>query len=170
MNWEAIGAVGEIVGALGVILTLFYLSFQIRQNTRAIKGQTLGTVTQNNLTEVMPFVGPNPTEAWIKAMNDPSQLTELEHASLDAWMIASFQIRQNEFAQYKLGALDESVWRSTHRPIEENLGHEYGRNWWKNYGKPRFMPEFVEFVESLNWQSKDSKIVYRNEKSNESDT
>ena len=33
MNWEAIGAVGEILGAIGVIVTLGYLAVQIRQNT-----------------------------------------------------------------------------------------------------------------------------------------
>jgi hypothetical protein len=31
MNWEAITAVGEIVGALAVVITLVYLSRQIRQ-------------------------------------------------------------------------------------------------------------------------------------------
>ena len=30
MNWEAIGAIGEIVGSLAVLLTLIYLSFQIK--------------------------------------------------------------------------------------------------------------------------------------------
>jgi hypothetical protein len=37
MNWEAIGAVGEAIGAFGVILTLGYLALQIRQNTRSLK-------------------------------------------------------------------------------------------------------------------------------------
>ncbi len=31
MNWEAIGAFGEIIGALAVGITLIYLSLQIRQ-------------------------------------------------------------------------------------------------------------------------------------------
>jgi hypothetical protein len=34
MNWEAIGAIGETVGAVAVIATLFYLAVQIRQNNR----------------------------------------------------------------------------------------------------------------------------------------
>ncbi len=38
MNWEAIGAVGEIAGAAAVFASLVYLSLQIRQNTRAIRG------------------------------------------------------------------------------------------------------------------------------------
>lgn len=37
MNWEAIGAVGEILGALAVVVTLVYLSVQIRQNSRMIQ-------------------------------------------------------------------------------------------------------------------------------------
>lgn len=33
MNWDAIGAVGEILGAVGVIITLAYLAVQVRQNS-----------------------------------------------------------------------------------------------------------------------------------------
>jgi hypothetical protein len=37
MNWEALGAIGEIVGAVAVVVTIAYLAVQIRQNTRAVK-------------------------------------------------------------------------------------------------------------------------------------
>jgi hypothetical protein len=33
MNWEALGAVGEIVGAVAVVVTIGYLAVQIRRNT-----------------------------------------------------------------------------------------------------------------------------------------
>ena len=46
MNWEAIGAVGEILGALGVIITLLYLAGQIRQNNRQIRGNAIGTLAE----------------------------------------------------------------------------------------------------------------------------
>ena len=36
MNWDAFGAIGENVGALAVVLTLVYLSIQVRENTRAV--------------------------------------------------------------------------------------------------------------------------------------
>jgi hypothetical protein len=41
MNWDAIGAVGEIVGALAVFLTLVYLAGQINQNTKAVRATAL---------------------------------------------------------------------------------------------------------------------------------
>ena len=37
MNWDAVGAIGEIVGALAVVLTLIVLIFQVRYSTRAME-------------------------------------------------------------------------------------------------------------------------------------
>jgi hypothetical protein len=34
MNWEAVGAIGEIVGAAAVVATLVYLAVQIRQSSK----------------------------------------------------------------------------------------------------------------------------------------
>ena len=40
MNWDALGSIGEIVGAIAVVSTLAYLSVQIRQGTKAARIQT----------------------------------------------------------------------------------------------------------------------------------
>ena len=37
MNWDAFGAIGEAVGAIAVIATLFYLAVQIHQNSRNVE-------------------------------------------------------------------------------------------------------------------------------------
>ena len=37
MNWEALGAIGEIVGAVAVVITIAYLAVQIRQNSRSLR-------------------------------------------------------------------------------------------------------------------------------------
>ncbi len=34
MNWDAISAIGEIVGAVAIVITLIYLAVQIQQNTK----------------------------------------------------------------------------------------------------------------------------------------
>ena len=36
MNWDALGAVGEIAGAIAVVITLFYLAVQTKRNTAAV--------------------------------------------------------------------------------------------------------------------------------------
>lgn len=40
MNWEAVGAIGEVIGAIGVIVTLAYLAIQIRQNSAVVRSAT----------------------------------------------------------------------------------------------------------------------------------
>jgi len=40
MNWDAVGAIAELIGATAVVLTLVYLSIQLRQNTRAVEHAT----------------------------------------------------------------------------------------------------------------------------------
>ena len=45
MNWEAIGAIGEIVGAIAVVVTVGYLAVQIRQNTRSIRAAAVHQAT-----------------------------------------------------------------------------------------------------------------------------
>ena len=37
MNWEAVGAIAELLGTFGVITTLIYLAIQIRSNTKSIR-------------------------------------------------------------------------------------------------------------------------------------
>jgi hypothetical protein len=37
VHWQAIGAVGEVLGAIAVIATLFYLSYQLKQNTKQME-------------------------------------------------------------------------------------------------------------------------------------
>jgi len=37
MTWEALGAIGEIVGALAVLATLYYLAAQIKMQNRELE-------------------------------------------------------------------------------------------------------------------------------------
>ena len=41
MNWEAVGAIAELGGALAVGITLVFLVVQLRQNTRALEENSL---------------------------------------------------------------------------------------------------------------------------------
>ena len=49
MNWEAIGALGETVGALAVLVTLVYLAMQIRQNTKTVQAAKTEVFTDHIL-------------------------------------------------------------------------------------------------------------------------
>ena len=50
MNWDAIGAVGEILGAAAVVLSLVYLATQIRQGTSATRTATRDAAMAQSLS------------------------------------------------------------------------------------------------------------------------
>ena len=47
INWEAAGAIGEIVGAVAVFATLVYLARQMRQSNELLRTQARSIFLQN---------------------------------------------------------------------------------------------------------------------------
>jgi hypothetical protein len=45
MNWEAISAIGQIVGAIGVIISVIYLALQVRSNARQTRLASMGSMS-----------------------------------------------------------------------------------------------------------------------------
>ena len=41
MNWEAVSAIGEIVGAMAVLLTLIYLAVQVKQTRKLQQAEAI---------------------------------------------------------------------------------------------------------------------------------
>ena len=51
MNWDAVGAIAEVIGAIAIFVSLVYLAVQIRQSTqqaaRALKANELAAFERN---------------------------------------------------------------------------------------------------------------------------
>ena len=47
MNWDALGAIAESLGAIGVIATLAYLAVQVRQSKQATEANTRSVLLQS---------------------------------------------------------------------------------------------------------------------------
>ena len=67
MNWEAIGAIGEIVGAIAVVATLVYLARQVTAARTALKRQQSQDVNSMfNDTHNLIASSPSLTTAFAK--------------------------------------------------------------------------------------------------------
>jgi len=47
MNWNAIGAIADTIGAFGVIGSLIYLAIQIRSNTRQLRFDATQSIAES---------------------------------------------------------------------------------------------------------------------------
>ena len=147
MNWEAIGAIGEVAGALGVIATLLYLAFQIQQNTRSIRGATLNAITAHKQFELR--WSSDIAAAWRKSLAEPENLTEDESWQIAEWMASSFVARQNEYFQYKQGLIDKETWEASEKIIAMALASNWGRKWWEEFGPNAFTEPFINVVNEV---------------------
>ena len=80
MNWEAIGAIGEIVGAIAVVGSLIYLATQIHVSNLAAKQATMQEV-MNELTTFLGRINSN-RETALTWSNGLENMEELEKGEL----------------------------------------------------------------------------------------
>ena len=73
MNWDAVGALAELAGAAGVIVSFIYLGMQIRQNTRSIRASSYHAVT-TNLSNLSGSIGRDESfsAGWSEFDGEPS--------------------------------------------------------------------------------------------------
>jgi hypothetical protein len=147
VNWEAVGAIGEVIGALAVIATLLYLALQVRQNTKAIKGATLNAITDHHQFELR--WSSDIATAWRKSLTEPESLTPDESWQIAEWMASSMLARQNEFFQHKQGLIDDDTWDASEKAIKMGLASNWSRNWWKEFSPHAFTEPFVNMVNNV---------------------
>jgi hypothetical protein len=109
MNWEAIGAVGEVAGAIGVIATLLYLTIQIRASSQATEAQASA-----NLSVEMErlLVALSQNDALANAMVNARKgepLTEVEALKLQYWFGGLLRVCGSHLLQGNRGALSYDV-------------------------------------------------------------
>ena len=79
MNWDAIGAIGELLGASAVLVTLIYLAVQIKQNTSAVATATYES-TMTGFNDINIVVAGNPALASVldRGCQNPDSLNSEE--------------------------------------------------------------------------------------------
>jgi hypothetical protein len=106
MNWDAIGAVGEIVGAIAVLATLIYLAIQIRQSSATQRAQTHQQLAhERTLNMRMLIQNKEIRDATAKAQFG-KPLTTDEQRILYWFTILNLRAYENELYQHSKGMIE----------------------------------------------------------------
>jgi hypothetical protein len=156
MNWDAIGAIGEIVAAAAVLITLIYLAVQIRQNTnqmersdRAARGQSY----QDLLTGLQSHLAPlaldeSTSDLFHRGLKNFESLNDLEQFRFNWLMGGHIVTNENVFYQREEGMLSEERSEQLFQSLQWFFVNPGFRSWWKNYPKSTLHPEFVAMLDS----------------------
>jgi len=156
MNWEAAGAIGEIIGALAVFLTLAYLAIQIRQNTKAVRTSALDSAVSavNSIREKL-LESSELTEIYINGSKNPESLSEAEIVRYRILMTNTFWSIWNLYSQAKYAELSTSAWECQIHVIMRLLNTNGGKWFWKMHSK-EFEDSFVIEIDRII-ESRESK-------------
>ena len=100
MNWEAIGAIGEIAGAIAVVVTLVYFAMQLRQYATGLQSATFHTTMQEFNQINVAQLDPTLADLFDRGMNNPDSLTSTENYQF-VWIARVYvNIWENMYQQY----------------------------------------------------------------------
>ena len=145
MNWEAIGAIGELIGALAVVLTLVYLSIQLRQNTRAVDRSMERAVWEDAST-------------WMYKLIDDPEIAELYRAGIqDNDLPVNDRMRfrllmTSLFSHWNLAFKSEAFFIIRNSDIRDVLSQPGGARYWRNSSSREdvnYDPDFMVFMNKI---------------------
>ena len=107
MNWDAAGAIGEIVGAIAVLATLAYLAIQVRQSTEAQRAQTHQQSAHERARNVRMHIENKDIRDAIGSAHAGKSLSEDEQSILFWFSILQLRSYENELYQHSKGMIGD---------------------------------------------------------------
>jgi len=160
MNWEAISAISETVGAVAIVATLVYLAIQIRQNTASVKGSAYQEWVAANLELNMAATEPTLSHLLVLGNFDSASLSNESFVAFAMWKLGVMQMAQATDYLFRTGSLDRDLWETEINRAAGILAMPGVRQWWDAGGNTQLTPRFVKLLESTqssvaywNWDS-----------------
>ena len=148
MNWEAIGAIGEIVGAMAVVITLVYLALQTRHSAAATQSSTEVEASR----QLSAWVTRSFQDELIQGIWDDVQAGKPlsdEHYRKWLWYLSDlFHMSEGIFIQYQKGFVSAEVWGRFESTILGMLQNTPGQEFWHSGNTP-FSDAFKIHIEKL---------------------
>ena len=148
MTIQELGAIGELIGSVGVIVTLVYLAMQIRSNTNATQGSTELDIGR----ELAEWTARMTSDLRLQNIYDRITRHEevtAEEAYTYVWAQSGyFFLCEGWYRQYRRGLIPRSSWDPIAQSLVAILKVPYMSSWWDNRATP-FSEEFRNHLEEL---------------------
>lgn len=136
MNWDAVGALGEVVGSVAIIISIAYLSIQIRSNSK-IALATSERELMNEWKELQATMARDPEliELFLKGLADYDDLILSEQARFGAICEQFVVYHLNAMRMHQKGLFETEMLESTDLALLSVLASDGGRQWWSEFGE-----------------------------------
>jgi hypothetical protein len=154
VNWEAISAIGQIVGALAVVISLIYLAREIRTNARSARVASLHDINRW-LQEIAEH--PHLGELYYRGIHDFESLKGADIARFGMLMTQGFYTFQELYYQKLDGHLDPRIWGPFETAFRDLNGYPGVQAWWRSRSQ-YFNKEFANYINQLHQTAKAPRL------------
>jgi hypothetical protein len=152
MNWNAIGAMGEVLGAVAVVATLLYVSRQLREQSRALTTSVRDSAFQQLATwNYQLMAEPELSHLFQRgaATDDWDEFTPEEQSRLIHVFYSFFKVFENIYLHTAEGSAAQAVWEQNCRVFFSYATKPGCRRYWRQR-EGTLDPRFVEVLRSMD--------------------
>ena len=133
MTLETLSSVAQLVAAIGVVASLFYLAVQIRQNTRSQRSVVVDSLTSSLIALLGPHSpDPNQMRAFASVVEDWHGATEDDRLRAVSMLFTTFKLFENAWFQQRQGTLEREQWESWDLHIRVYYHRPGVQTWWSD--------------------------------------
>jgi hypothetical protein len=107
MNWDAISAIAEVVGVIGLIISIGYLGLQVHQGNKVAQDSAFQGVFSITLDHVRGMVEGDNRDIVIKGLIDYDNIKGGEKIAFDNLMIGLITVIESALISNDMGLLDD---------------------------------------------------------------
>jgi len=148
LNWEAVGAIAEALGALAVLVTFVYLSIQVRDARRQLQLSAHESRTARNLKISLIRVSDPLLAGIIVKVQQQDELTPEEVIRIESYWSAIFRHLEDLHYQMTAGALDDETWQSNLAGIQAMCEIPAARTAWSRV-RSQHRRSFVKLLDGV---------------------
>lgn len=147
VNWEALGAIGEVVGAVGVIVTLVYLAAQVRHNSTVVRSSTRQAIaSMQHETGLRIAENPELASMVVQWLDDQYAGSSNKEMRTHIFFRALLRAYENQYYQHEDGTFDDEMWLAYLSNMKRSFSTPSARDFWTS-NQDLYGARFAKFVE-----------------------
>jgi hypothetical protein len=148
MNMETVNVWAQLIASIGVIISLFYVAAQVRQNTRSARAIVVDSLARS-MHDLAFEIAQNDEllKLATTSLQDWNSATELERARFASFILGYFKLFENAWFQMRKGTLERDQWEGYDAFLRSVWVDPIVKTWW-SMRRTFFAPGFRQYVES----------------------
>jgi hypothetical protein len=134
LNWDAIAAIGELVGASAVFVSIIYLALQVLQNSTDVRSSGAQNAAHSAI-QILESLGTNSEtrDVFQRALDPYSELDRDEQAVAKTFFLEIIAYYETCYYQYLDGVVHQEIWEGRRRMMLDYFESPGFSSWWDDW-------------------------------------